>query len=229
MTLSKIKIDYLKRHIGFEKSELTHKRQIELESMPISTEFAFAALGRKSLDEWNKYGFGLFKDFNFIKEVNAYLKTLEEEDEAAFIEREQPKTTAFFNTFGITKTMDVMTLASYPKKTWEWIDDNTIRSKLTNTAFNIVGGKETYEKLIRGELDVKAPDVWVYWANGMYNNKYAPKKPMPIASIEWHRMTKFKFINEVKEGIPKLYNAWSSSNLIPKDDTNRTSDDWDLD
>lgn len=75
------KKEYLKNQIGFHLDDLTPRRRAELATYSyLSSEWKYAALAKKPLSDWNNYGYGLFKNADFIQEVNAYLKAIDEMD-----------------------------------------------------------------------------------------------------------------------------------------------------
>lgn len=79
------KIEYLKNQIGFHMEDLTPRRRAELQAFTnLSPEWKYAALSKKSVDNWNALGFGLFRNFDFVKEINVYLDAIEAMEEEAF-------------------------------------------------------------------------------------------------------------------------------------------------
>lgn len=142
----KEKREYLKNQIGFHSEDLTHKRQLELSALTLPNDFVYVALGRKPLDYWNEYGFGLMFREDFANEVNAILKAIEEEDDAKFIQNEQPKTsTAFVRR---EQTISAKALSRYPDEAFSWLDEERVISNITNTTFRVIGGKKWFEEYI---------------------------------------------------------------------------------
>ena len=142
----KEKRDYIKNQIGFHFDDLSHKRQLELAALNFPSDFVYVALGRKPLSYWEANGFGLLFRNDFTNEVNNILAAIEAEDDEKFIEREQPKVS---NTFKAKhQTIDAKTLSSYPDEAFYWVDDNNVISNITNTEFEVIGGKEWYETYI---------------------------------------------------------------------------------
>ena len=160
--MDKKKIEYLKNQIGFHLDDLTPRRRAELATYTyLSSEWKYAALARKTASHWNTVGFGLFNTPSFIQQINDYLANIDAMSEDELFPK--PRATTDFNTFGIVKVIDVTELLTYPKKVWEWIDDTHIRSKVTKKVFEVVGGKDTYDKYVTGELGKKIPDTRYYF------------------------------------------------------------------
>jgi hypothetical protein len=83
--MKQYQIDFLKNNIGFDPDELSIKRFVELGDLvyrqKLSEEFVYAALSFKSLEDWEKWGFGLFFIDNFIERVYDYLDAVDEGSE----------------------------------------------------------------------------------------------------------------------------------------------------
>lgn len=73
------KEQFLKNNVGFHKEDLSLIRQLELKKirneMNVSDDWLYLALSKDSLDNWNRYGFGLFKKAEF----KAAIDSLEQE------------------------------------------------------------------------------------------------------------------------------------------------------
>ena len=162
--LSKIKMDYLRSHIGFHIDDLTAKRRSELNVIGKPQEWVYAALSKKTAQEWNRYGFGLMKEESFSNEVDEYIKLMEEKKDEEFM-------TVKISPIGKKreKVLSVYQLAQYPSQVWIWCDEDHVQSLRTNIVFTVIGGRETYEKFISGETNVKVPECSFFW-NKRINN-----------------------------------------------------------
>ena len=74
-----MKKEFLKQMVGFSKKDLSLQRQLELDAWAErrSFEWIMLALSKKSVEEWEKWGFGLFGNMEFIGEINALVKAFE--------------------------------------------------------------------------------------------------------------------------------------------------------
>ena len=214
--LTKDKRDYLIKLIGFHLEDLTPALQVKFKSYPAEFDWKLAALSEGTLKDWNEWGFRLWSNFDFVQRVDAKLKAIEEMSDEEV--NPKPQVTKAFDTFGQRKTIDVKKLATYPTKVWFWVNDTTIKSKITNQFFDVVGGKETYDKFIAGELG-KVPECEYVWnkKENRYDSLRSQTTPQPVLSIEWHRLTSWQYIDEVEKYAPGVYEIWSSTGLIPKD------------
>lgn len=79
---------FLVENVGFHFDDLTLMRQLELETlmreMNLSRDWIMLALSRKSLEEWEAWGFALFHKKEFCDEVNKLLSAINRMDEQHF-------------------------------------------------------------------------------------------------------------------------------------------------
>ena len=94
------KEQFLQNNVGFHKEDLSIKRRLELSNMirrlGVDNEWMFAALSLHTLEEWEKFGFGLMKNADFQEEVKYYLEDINEISEEEF-EKEIKKTQILVN------------------------------------------------------------------------------------------------------------------------------------
>ena len=83
--MTELKKDFLRKMVGFRKSDLSLARQLELDAYQrkYEWEWVMLALSKQSLEDWEKWGFVLFNKPDFIREVNglveAFSKITDEE------------------------------------------------------------------------------------------------------------------------------------------------------
>ena len=69
------KRQFLENNVGFRMEDLSLIRQLELRKikveMKLSDDWVLLALSKDSLDNWNRFGFSLFKKADFKAEVSA--------------------------------------------------------------------------------------------------------------------------------------------------------------
>lgn len=68
--------DFLVKLVGFSMNDLSMSRRLEFKAIATKHpyEWNMIALSKKSVDEWEKWGFGLFNNYEFIAEVNSTLE-----------------------------------------------------------------------------------------------------------------------------------------------------------
>ena len=70
-------VEYLRNNVGFHLNDLSIKRRVELnhliDEIKMPTYFILAGLSFKSLQDWEKWGFGLFYIDNYIQRIYDYL------------------------------------------------------------------------------------------------------------------------------------------------------------
>lgn len=221
--MEKEKIEYLKQSVGFHFEDLTTARKIDFKMRPESFEWKLVALSEGSLRDWNEKGFkGLWSQKQFIDRVDARLKRIKEMPLEDFIP-ESPKTSSIGK--GKELTMDTATLSRYPRNVWFWCDEDHVKSKNTGKIFKVIGGKKLWDELYEGK-DNYCDYYWdgKQWSiketSYKYDHKsgtYKKRKPEPVLSIEWHRLNKFRKINEVYESAREVYDEWVKLGLIPAD------------
>lgn len=74
--MEKIKMDFLKKNVGFRKKDLSVTRQLELNACieKYGLEWVLLALSRSKLEDWEKWGFTLFNKPEFKEDVDSILK-----------------------------------------------------------------------------------------------------------------------------------------------------------
>lgn len=79
---------FLRANVGFHFEDLSLIRQAELEAiqeeLQLSNDWILLALSKDSLEQWEKWGFNLFKKAEFRKEVAAVLKALDKMGDGQF-------------------------------------------------------------------------------------------------------------------------------------------------
>lgn len=79
---------FLKQNIGFHFEDLSLMKQMELEAITnelgLSQEWVMLALSKDSLENWEKWGFNLFKKPDFRSEIDSLLAVLNRMDESKF-------------------------------------------------------------------------------------------------------------------------------------------------
>lgn len=79
---------FLKQNIGFHFEDLSLMKQMELEAITnelgLSQEWVMLALSKDTLENWEKWGFNLFKKPDFRSEINNLLAVLNKMDESKF-------------------------------------------------------------------------------------------------------------------------------------------------
>ena len=77
--MNEMKKDFLRKMVGFSKSDLSLKRQMELDAFQKSFEWEWVmlALTKQSLEKWEEYGFGLFTTEKFKREVDGLVEAFE--------------------------------------------------------------------------------------------------------------------------------------------------------
>lgn len=82
------KEQFLKMNVGFHYEDLPLEKQLELEaiknSMNLSTEWVYLALSKCPMEEWCKWGFGLFRKPDFKNEIDALLTAFNKADDSRF-------------------------------------------------------------------------------------------------------------------------------------------------
>lgn len=91
---------FLLENVGFHYKDLSVKRKLELNSitkrLKVDGEWVLAALSFHTLEEWERFGFGLMKNEDFQEEIKGYLEGLSKIEEEEF-ERELKKTQILVN------------------------------------------------------------------------------------------------------------------------------------
>ena len=155
--MNEIKKNYLKEQIGFHFEDLNHRRQLEIKAFGKTTgkpiEWIYVALGKKPLSNWNQYGFGLFRDPTFVKEVDDYIQTIEEEDDDVFIELEKRDNTVIINHDFDRGRGEPMFDASfmyrhYKYDEWYFIDNGTVYIIPTKVKMAFSGGKDAWFRFL---------------------------------------------------------------------------------
>lgn len=94
------KEQFLQNSVGFHKEDLSIKRRLELNNMirrlGVNNEWMFAALSLHTLEEWERFGFGLMRNSDFQEEVKYYLEDINEISEEEF-EKEIKKSQILVN------------------------------------------------------------------------------------------------------------------------------------
>ena len=94
------KEQFLQNNVGFHKEDLSIKRRLELSNMirrlGVDNEWMFAALSLHTLEEWERFGFGLMRSADFQEEVKYYLEDINEISEEEF-EKEIKKSQILVN------------------------------------------------------------------------------------------------------------------------------------
>lgn len=94
------KEQFLQNNVGFHKEDLSIKRRLELNNvirrLGVNNEWMFAALSLHTLEEWERFGFGLMKSADFQEEVKYYLEDINEISEEEF-EKEIKKSQILIN------------------------------------------------------------------------------------------------------------------------------------
>lgn len=79
---------FLRDNVGFHFEDLSLIRQTELEAitneLQLNKEWVLLALSKNKLEEWEKWGFALFKKTDFRKEVDQLLRTIDNISEEKF-------------------------------------------------------------------------------------------------------------------------------------------------
>ena len=94
------KEQFLLENVGFHYKDLSVKRKLELNSitkrLKVNDEWVLAALSFHTLEEWERFGFGLMKSEDFQEEVKGYLEGLNKITEEEF-EKEIKKSRILVN------------------------------------------------------------------------------------------------------------------------------------
>lgn len=83
-----MKEKFLKQNVGFHFEDLTLMRQAELSAiaaeMGLSEDWILLALSKDSRENWEKWGFSLFRKNSFQVEIDSLLHTINRMDEQKF-------------------------------------------------------------------------------------------------------------------------------------------------
>ena len=79
---------FLRENVGFHFEDLSLIKQAELNaitaSLGLSLDWVLLALSRDSLENWEKWGFNLFRKAEFHKEIDGLLAALDKMEESQF-------------------------------------------------------------------------------------------------------------------------------------------------
>ncbi len=79
---------FLSMNVGFHFEDLSLSRQLELsaiqEEMKVSKEWIMLALSKKDLNNWEEWGFALFKNSDFKTQISLMEKQLNKMDDSKF-------------------------------------------------------------------------------------------------------------------------------------------------
>ena len=79
---------FLRNNVGFHFEDLSLMKQIELNAITaelnLSLDWVLLALSKDTLENWEKWGFNLFKKADFHKEIDGLLAALDKMEESKF-------------------------------------------------------------------------------------------------------------------------------------------------
>ena len=86
---------FLQSNVGFHHSDLSLMKQVELQSIArelnLSNDWVLLALSKDSLDNWERWGFSLFRKPEFRANVDNLLSIIDKMDEKKFKQENQKK------------------------------------------------------------------------------------------------------------------------------------------
>ena len=222
--MNEIKLRYLQDNVGFHFEDMSIDLQLEFKARPESFEWKLVALGEADLTDWEEYGFKLWDKPDFRKRVEAKLKVLEREDDKAFARG----------------------LAQEYRKKGFYIPEEVARNRYYRIQRNwnhFLKGERFEENghKYRMEYNIGATDIGIANINHIMASTTrfeeltqtdwfallvitfveivnpAHLEGTPVLSIDWHRLTNFRRIDEVYNYARETYDEWERMGLIPYD------------
>ena len=222
--MNEIKLRYLQDNVGFHFEDMSMGLQIELKARPEPMEWKLVALGENDLTDWEEYGFTLWDKPDFRRRVDAKLKVLEKEDDKAFargLAQEYKKKGFYIPEEAARKRYYRI------KEHWNeflkgecFIENNhTYRMSYNAGAADtgianinhIMASTTRFEELTQLDWFALLVITFVEVANPAY------LEGTPVLSIDWHRLTNFRRIDEVYNYARETYDEWERMGLIPYD------------
>ena len=224
--LNEIKLKYLLDTIGFHSDDFTMNRQMELNArIDIEgKEWVLVALSEDTFDNWEKYGFNLMDKPDFRKRVSAKLKALEREDDKAFARglAQEYKKKGFYIPEEVARKRYYRIKEHWDEflKGERFVENNhtyrmTYNAGATDTGIaninHIMASTTRFEELTQLDWFALLVITFVEIVNP------AHLEGTPVLSIDWHRLTDFRRIEDVYNYARETYDEWERMGLIPYD------------